>query len=352
MSYAPNRKGIDMKKVLTFDDVSLVPKYSDISSRSQVDISVDLDVMLGLDIPIIGAPMDTVVGTDMAIALGTVGTFGVLHRYNTVEEQVDMVTAVTSGTNAESPVAAAIGATGDFLERAEELVGSGAEILCIDVAHGHHAHVKRAIGILRGKFGSDIHIMAGNVATGAAFEDLSNWGADSIRVGVGGGAACSTRVRTGHGMPVLESIRQCSESESSALLVADGGMRNSGDITKALAAGADLVMVGSLLAGTDESPGIIITDEKTNHKYKVYRGMASRDAQASWRSKVSVVEGVSTTVPYKGTVLDTLDDLTAGIRSGLSYSGCSNLNELRLTATFVQQTPAGLKEGSPHILGK
>lgn len=341
-----------MRKVLTFDDVALVPKYSDITSREQVDISVDLDAILTLDIPIVGAPMDTVVGTEMAIALGEVGTFGVLHRYNTIEEQSEMVTAVTSGTNAESPVAAAIGATGDFLERAVELNGAGAEILCIDVAHGHHSHVKRAIGILRGKFGSDIHIMAGNVATAEAFADLSNWGADSIRVGVGGGAACSTRVRTGHGIPVLESIRQCSESEGSALLIADGGMRHSGDVTKALAAGADLVMVGSLLAGTDEAPGTVITDERTGRKYKVYRGMASRDAQAEWRSRVSVVEGVSTTVPHKGAVLDTLDDLTGGIRSGLSYSGCSNLNELRLTATFVQQTSAGLKEGSPHILGK
>jgi IMP dehydrogenase/GMP reductase len=340
-----------MKKVLTFDDVSLVPKYSDITSRAQVDISVDLDVVLSLDIPIVGAPMDTVVGTDMAIALGQAGTFGVLHRYNTIEKQSEMVTQVTYGTAAESPVAAAIGATGDFLERAEELIGAGAEILCIDVAHGHHAHVKRAIGILRGRFGSDIHIMAGNVATAEAFEDLSNWGADSIRVGVGGGAACSTRVRTGHGVPVLESIRRCAESEASALLIADGGMRNSGDITKALAAGADLVMVGSLLAGTDESPGTIITDERTRDRYKVYRGMASLDAQSSWRDKVSVVEGVSTTIPYKGSVTEELDNLAAGIRSGLSYSGCSNLNEFRLTATFVRQTPAGLKEGSPHILG-
>lgn len=341
-----------MKKVLTFDDVSLVPKYSDITTREQVDISVELDAILSLDVPIIGAPMDTVVGTDMAVALGELGTFGVLHRYNTISEQADMVTQVTSGTNAESPIAAAIGATGDFLERADELVGAGAEILCIDVAHGHHAHVKRALGVLRGKFGSDVHLMAGNVATAEAFTDLSNWGADSIRVGVGGGAACSTRVRTGHGVPVLESIRQCAESEASALLIADGGMRNSGDITKALAAGADLVMVGSLLAGTDEAPGVIITDERTKRKYKVYRGMASRDAQSSWRNRVSVVEGVSTTVPYKGSVVDTIDELTGGIRSGLSYSGCSNLNELRLTATFVRQTPAGLKEGSPHILGK
>tara|TARA_Y100001938_G_scaffold107758_1_gene147217 strand:- start:929 stop:1954 length:1026 start_codon:yes stop_codon:yes gene_type:complete len=340
-----------MKKVLTFDDVSLVPKYSDITSRHQIDISVDLDVMLSLDIPIVGAPMDTVVGTDMATALGKMGTFGVLHRYNTIEEQSDMVTKVTCATAAESPVAAAIGATGDFLERADELVGAGAEILCIDVAHGHHAHVKRAIGVLRGKFGSDVHIMAGNVATAAAFEDLSNWGADSVRVGVGGGAACSTRVRTGHGVPVLESIRQCSESQGSALLIADGGMRHSGDIVKALAAGADLVMVGSLLAGTSESPGTIITDERTREKYKIYRGMASRDAQNSWRSRVSVVEGVSTTVPFKGDVEDVVESLAAGIRSGLSYSGCSNLNELRLTATFVRQTSAGLKEGSPHILG-
>lgn len=340
-----------MRKVLSYDDVLLVPKYSDITSRSEVDITTDLDKVITLDIPVIGAPMDTVVGTEMAAALSDMGTFGVLHRYCTINEQVDMVSEVVGRSLGEHPIAAAIGATGDFLERATELVGAGAEILCVDVAHGHHQLVKRAIGQLRGAFGSDIHIMAGNVATAQAFEDLSNWGADSIRVGVGGGAACSTRTRTGHGLPVLDSIMRCAESAGSAMLIADGGVRGSGDIVKAIAAGADLVMVGSLLAGTDESPGSVITDERTGHKRKVYRGMASGDAQNSWRNKVSVVEGVSTTVPYKGSVVDVMEGIVGGIRSGLSYSGCQNLNQLRLTATFVNQTSAALAESKPHILG-
>ncbi len=340
-----------MRKVLSYDDVLLVPKYSDITSRSEVDITTDLDKVITLDIPVIGAPMDTVVGTEMAAALSDMGTFGVLHRYCTINEQVDMVSEVVGRSLGEHPIAAAIGATGDFLERATELVGAGAEILCVDVAHGHHQLVKRAIGQLRGAFGSDIHIMAGNVATAQAFEDLSNWGADSIRVGVGGGAACSTRTRTGHGLPVLDSIMRCAESAGSAMLIADGGVRGSGDIVKAIAAGADLVMVGSLLAGTDESPGSVITDERTGHKRKVYRGMASGDAQNSWRNKVSVVEGVSTTVPYKGSVVDVMENIVGGIRSGLSYSGCQNLNQLRLTATFVNQTSAALAESKPHILG-
>ena len=340
-----------MRKVLSYDDVLLVPKYSDITSRSEVDITTDLDKVITLDIPVIGAPMDTVVGTEMAAALSDMGTFGVLHRYCTIGEQSAMVEEVVASSLGEHPIAAAIGATGDFLERATELVGAGAEILCVDVAHGHHQLVKRAIGQLRGAFGSDIHIMAGNVATAQAFEDLSNWGADSIRVGVGGGAACSTRTRTGHGLPVLDSIMRCAESAGSAMLIADGGVRGSGDIVKAIAAGADLVMVGSLLAGTDESPGSVITDERTGHKRKVYRGMASGDAQSSWRNKVSVVEGVSTTVPYKGSVVDVMENIVGGIRSGLSYSGCQNLNQLRLTATFVNQTSAALAESKPHILG-
>jgi len=340
-----------MRKVLSYDDVLLVPKYSDVTSRSDVDITTELDKVITLDLPIIGAPMDTVVGTDMAIALSHMGTFGVLHRCCPIGEQAAMVEEVVAASLGEHPIAAAIGATGDFLERADELIGAGAEVLCIDVAHGHHQLVKRAIGVMRGRFSGDIHIMAGNVATSEAYEDLSNWGADSIRVGVGGGAACSTRTRTGHGLPVLDSIMQCAKSAASAMLIADGGIRGSGDIVKAIAAGADLVMVGSLLAGTDESPGSVITDERTGFKRKVYRGMASSDAQNSWRNKISVVEGVSTTVPYKGSVVDVMEDIAGGLRSGLSYSGCQNLNQLRLTATFVNQTSAGLAESKPHILG-
>ena len=190
--------------------------------------------------------------------------------------------------------------------------------------------------------------MAGNVATLEAFNDLADWGANSIRVGIGGGSICSTRINTGHGIPTYQSIHDCSYSNRDAKIIADGGIKNSGDIVKALAAGADFVMLGSMLAGTDESPGEIFTSG--NKKYKVYRGMASRSAQMDWRGKSSSPEGVSTTIPYKGSVVNILQDVAGNIKSGFSYSGVRDLRELQSKATFLQQTPAGQYESSTHIL--
>ena len=221
-------------------------------------------------------------------------------------------------------------------------------MLCLDVAHGHHALVRTALRTLRKNLGDKIHLMAGNVATLEAFNDLADWGANSIRVGIGGGSICSTRINTGHGVPTFQSVLDCSRSNREAKLIADGGIRNAGDIVKALAAGADFVMLGSMLAGTDESPGEIF--KSGNNKYKVYRGMASRSAQLDWRGKSSSPEGVSTTIPYKGSVAEILQDISGNIKSGFSYTGVRNLMDLQVKATFLQQTPAGQFESSTHIL--
>ena len=333
-----------MKPSLSFDDVLLVPQYSDIVSRAEVDISVDMRMLDKYELPIISAPMDTVTGANMAYQIGKAGGIGIIHRYNSIDEQCAMVkNTVFSGCD----VGAAIGVASDFLERAAALVQSGVHFLCIDVAHGHHTSVKHALASLRDTFGKNLHIMAGNVATLQGFNDLADWGADSIRVGIGGGSICSTRVQTGHGVPTLQSIMNCSATDRDALLVADGGIRNSGDIVKALAAGADLVMVGSLLAGTDETPGEVLNTEEG--RKKVYRGMASKEAQRAWRGRVSSIEGVSHVVPYKGPVEEVLHDLGVGIRSGLSYSGARSISELQANAEFIRQTSAGAIESSTHI---
>ena len=221
-------------------------------------------------------------------------------------------------------------------------------MICVDIAHGHHTLMRHALKTLRNTLGSRVHIMAGNVATLEAFNDLSDWGADSVRVGIGGGSICSTRIQTGHGMPTLQSVINCARSDRDTMLIADGGIRTSGDIVKALAAGADFVMLGSLLAGTEETPGDTIYDK--GGQRKVYRGMASKDAQLDWRGHTASEEGVSSTVPYKGEVSDILASLEKGIRSGLSYSGARSLKELRAKARFIRQTSSGQRESSTHIM--
>lgn len=357
-----------MKKSLCFDDVLLVPQYSEIETRKSIDLSVSgLDESFArltdkhpeLRCPIIGSPMDTVIGPEAAEVLDKVGGFGILHRYCTIQEHIstykDVVSRTTTQMRPFSNVMVAIGATGDFFERTQSLYDVGCRAFCIDVAHGHHSSVKAALKTINHKY-EDIHIMAGNVATLEAFNDLADWGADSIRVGIGGGSMCSTRIRTGHGIPTLQSVIDCAKSDRDVYIIADGGIRNSGDAVKALAAGADMIMLGSILAGHDESPGEVV-DKQGNiitnpvfekELYKKFRGMASREAQLEWRGRVSVVEGESTMVPYKGSMMDTLSDLMDGIKSGVSYSGARTIRELRSKAKFVIVTPQGVLENHPH----
>lgn len=340
------------KEALSYDDVLLEPQYSDIVSRSEIDISSQLDSSLTLKLPVIASPMDTISGPVMANAMSKAGGMAVIHRYNTVAEQGRAI-AETCELDPNAIVAAAVGVTGDFVQRAQIAHKMGARIICIDVAHGHHVLMERAIKSVRDKCGPEIHIMAGNVATLKGIDDLSDWGADSARCNIGGGSICSTRIQTGHGVPGLETIIQCSKTQRDIKIIADGGIRNSGDAVKALAAGADFIMVGSMLAGTTQTPGEIVylgmPGQDTG--YKTYRGMASKEAQIDWRGRTSSVEGVSSMVPVKGDVSAVLGDLERGIRSGLSYTGARTLKELHARAIFIRQTAAGQSESNAHIMG-
>ncbi len=318
-----------IEEVLTYNDVLLVPQYSEIKSRRDVSIASDLEgngPLTRLSLPIIASPMDTISEEEMGVAMWQEGGLAVVHRYNTIAEQVSIVDGII--VNAGCNAAAAIGTSGDYLERASALYETGVRILCVDVAHGHHILMKSALTELRATFGDTVHIMAGNIATLEGYNDLVDWGADSVRCNIGGGSICSTRIQTGHGVPGLHTIIDCARSASRQVpIIADGGIRNSGDIVKALAAGADFVMLGSLLSGTDETPGDVIHTHEG--KFKSYRGMASKDAQIEWRGRTASLEGVATTVPCKGPVADVLEDLARGIRSGLSYSGARTIRDFR-----------------------
>jgi IMP dehydrogenase len=338
-----------IKEGLTYNDVLLEPQYSDIRSRSEVNIGSALDgpyAYVPLALPIIASPMDTVSEEEMGVAMWQEGGLAVIHRYNTIDRQIEIMDHIIVLCQANA--AAAIGTSGDYLERATALYDVGTRILCVDVAHGHHILMKEALHELRDCFDDSVHIMAGNVATLEGYNDLVDWGADSVRCNIGGGSICSTRVQTGHGVPGLQTIIDCARSDRNAPIIADGGIRNSGDIVKALAAGADFVMLGSLLSGTDEAPGDVINTHEG--KFKSYRGMASKDAQVEWRGRTASLEGVATTVPCKGPVEDVLEDLERGIRSGFSYSGARSIKELQAKAHFVSQTASGQIESSTHIL--
>ena len=336
-----------MIEALTYDDVLLLPQFSDIRSRSEVDISTDLGNGLKLGLPIISSPMDTVSEDLMARATSEEGGCAIIHRYNTPEEQAELVGHAR--IHGAENIGFAVGVGDDLTFRISECLAAGATFVCVDVAHGHHIMMKETLQTIRNTLGfEDIHIMAGNVATLKAINDLADWGANSVRCNIGGGSICSTRVQTGHGHPGLQTIIDCAYTDRDVKIIADGGIRNSGDIVKALAAGADAVMLGSLLSGTKETPGDVYT-RQDGTKYKTYRGMASKEAQVDWRGSYSSFEGVSSTVPYRGKVRNVLMDLDRGIRSGLSYSGVRTIKELRQTAEFVRQTSAGLGESRTHI---
>ena len=335
-----------IKRALSYGDVLLVPQYSQIESRKEVDISVKLKNFPTLRVPIIASPMDTVTGWAMAVAVSEYGGLGIIHRYNTTEEQAfEVQRAHEEGAER---IGASVGITGDFASRAKELVRAGANLICVDVAHGHHSLMRHSLKVLRNTVGTSVHVMAGNVATLDGLDHLAEWGADSVRVGIGGGSICSTRIQTGHGVPTFQSVLDCAETQQDITIIADGGIKNSGDIVKAIAAGADAVMIGSLLAGSPETPGDFYRNEK-GERYKVYRGMASKEAQVKWRGHYSSIEGVTATVAGKPDASNILYELEAGIRSGLSYSGANSISEFRSKAKFIEQTSSGGVESGTHI---
>jgi len=330
------------KEHLSFDDILLIPQHSDVSSRKDVSLSTILSDGLELDLPIIAAPMDTVCEENMALAMSKAGGLGVIHRYMPIEDQVRRVKMVSE---VGEIVGGSVGARGTFFEDAVQLVNAGASLILIDIANGHSHHAISAVSLLREVLGDDVHIMAGNVSTWDGFARLADAGANSIRVGIGGGSACTTRVVSGHGVPTLASIldiRSRVSYEDAPALIADGGIRNSGDAAKALAAGAHAVMVGRLLAGTTESPG------EVDNNYKIFRGMASREAQEAGRGVVSGVEGISTRVPFVGSVNNIINDLSAGLRSALSYTGVERLVDFHSESMYNRVTGNSLNETKPH----
>jgi IMP dehydrogenase len=254
-------------------------------------------------------------------------------------------------------VGAAVGIRGDYLERAAALVAEDVDALVLDVAHGHTEDSLRALVRLRERF-PDVDLIAGNVATAEGTQDLIERGADAVKVGVGPGSTCTTRIVTGAGVPQLTAIMDCAQVAAGhgVPIIGDGGIRNSGDMTKALAAGASTVMLGNLLAGTEEGPGALII--RNGRQYKTYRGMASLWAAARRHALDAPVEdedlsqiveeGIEATVPYRGKAADALDQLVGGLRSGMSYCGARTISELQERAEFIQITAAGIKESLPH----
>ncbi|MGB9680677.1 MAG: IMP dehydrogenase [Minisyncoccia bacterium] len=338
---------------LTFDDVLLVPKLTSVESRSSVDLSTNLTKKIKLKIPFISANMDTVTESKMAIGLAKLGGIGIIHRFLTIEDQVKEVKIVKKE---KLLVGAAIGIRGDYLERTKALIKAGVDVIVIDIAHGHSVFLLKVLKELTKKF-PKMEFVAGNVATGQATEAMIKNGASGVKVGIGPGALCTTRIITGAGVPQLTAISECSEvaKKYKIPIIADGGIRHSGDMVKALAAGASTVMIGFLFAGCEESPAL--TFFRDNKKYKLTRGMASLMANLDRQKKDESVkrdlekysaEGVEAIVPYRGAVADLIHQFLGGIKSGFSYCGAKNLKELWKKAEFIQITPASLIESGPH----
>jgi len=472
---------LEFKEGLTFDDVLLVPKFSDITSRTQTDLKTKLSRNISLNIPFISANMDTVTESRMAVVMAREGGIGIIHRFLTIEEEVkevlkvkrsgsimienpysigpdktvsdaikyaneqkvsgllvtdsesklvgiltnrdlkfetdklklvkdvmtkDVVTGKPGISHAEAKeilhknrieklplvddsnhvkglitskdisnienfpaaskdkkgrplVGAAVGVKGDFMERTESLLEANVDVVVVDIAHGHSENAVNTVRHIKKAF-PDCELIAGNVATAQGAEDLIKAGVDAVKVGVGSGSICITRVVTGSGVPQLTAVMDCAKvgRKYDVPIISDGGTRTSGDATKALAAGASSVMIGSMFGGTDESPGALLT--KNGKRFKVYRGMASLAASLGRKSKQNgnisleedlndyVAEGVEAMTLYKGSVNDILKQLTGGVRSGLSYCGAHTIPQMQENAEFIKISGAGFAESQPH----
>lgn len=359
------------KKGLTFDDVLLIPAESHVLPN-EVDLSVKLADNIKLNLPFISAGMDTVTESSMAIAMALQGGMGVIHKNMSIVAQAGEVATVKgvmlSGNFTRAAVdeenkllvAAAVGVTSDTFQRAQALLEAGANAIVIDTAHGHSAGVLRKIKEIREHF-LKATLIAGNVATAEGTKALFDSGVDIVKVGIGPGSICTTRIIAGVGVPQITAIYDAASvaREYGKTIIADGGIKYSGDIVKAIAAGGNAVMLGSMFAGTTETPGQIITDG--DKKYKVYRGMGSIGAMAQSHGSSDryfqggvneanklVPEGIEARVEYKGDVSDTIFQLIGGLRSGMGYVGARNIDELINKAQFVQMTNSGLRESHPH----
>ena len=342
-----------MKYAYTFDDLQIIPQYSEVESRSQCNLTTRFTKQYKLGTPLVASPMDTVTEYNMAIAIASHGGVGIVHRFMSIEKQANQVRKIKEQ---EKLVSAAIGATGDYKERAQELVNAGAIVLLIDVAHGNTKQVRDAITWCKQNLPNYVDVIAGNVATYDGAKNLAKWGADAIRVGIGNGSLCETRIRTGIGIPqvtaLIESIRAVEESGIDVPIIADGGIRMTGDVAKALSLGADSVMLGSLLAGTRESPGEIhrMGIWPNEQLFKKYRGSASAEVKQVHGLEEKNVEGNSKLIPYKGKVERIVSDISDGVRSAMSYVDATTIEEFQAKSEHILITQNGLIEAKPHLL--
>ena len=359
----------DIRLGLTYDDLLLVPQKSEVVP-AEVDTSAYLTPKIKLNIPLVSAAMDTVTESRLAIALARVGGIGMIHKNMSVEAQAEQVKLVKEADVGDNPkasldskgrllVGAAVGVGANTMERVEALLQAGADVITVDSAHGHSKNILRVVAEMRATY-PDLQIIAGNIVTKEAAEDLIEAGANTVKVGIGPGSICTTRVVSGVGMPQASAVDEVATycADKGVCVIADGGLKYSGDIVKALALGADTVMLGSLLAATLESPGEV-HEEANGKKFKTYvgmgslaamkRGSADRYFQKSTTSIEKLVpEGIEAKVPYSGTVEEVAYQLVGGLKSGMGSCGAKDLMALRKNAHFVQITNAGLRESHPH----
>jgi IMP dehydrogenase len=343
-----------IKEALTFDDVLLLPRYSSVLP-SKTNINLSFTKNINLKVPFLSSAMDTVTESKMAIAIGKEGGIGIIHRNLDIKNQSKEVKKVA---NKKLLVGAAIGTNKEDIERAKSLISNGADLIVIDTAHGHSEKVLKTLSKIK-KIVKDVPICVGNIATGEAAKRLYNSGADIIKVGIGPGSICTTRMVAGIGVPQISAILEVKKalSNKNVRIISDGGIKFSGDIAKALAAGADAIMMGSIFAGTDESPG---RKFKIKGKFfKQYRGMgsvgamsagsANRYFQKNFKDKSKFVpEGVDGRVEYKGKVSKIIYQLQGGLRSSMGYIGAKNLKEINKKAKFIKITKAGFYESMVH----
>ncbi len=340
-------------KGYSFDDILIVPKYNKIHSRKDVEFKTQVTKNYWINIPIIVANMDTICESEMAIEIGRLGGLGVIHRFMTIKEQCEHVKKVV---NSNLISAAAIGVK-DYEERVKELVDVGVNILVLDVAHGHSKRAGKVLDYIKKKY-PKIDVMVGNIATKDAGQYFVSKGADALKVGIGPGSMCTTRIMTGAGVPQITAIMDVYEySQGRIPLCADGGIKKPGDLVKAIGAGADTIMSGSIFSGCDETPGEI--KEINGIKYKDYRGMASYDASVKKlkidgkeEEKIISIEGEKTMVECKGPLQNIVDRFIGGLASGMTYVGAKNINEIKGRVDFIEISYAGMNESIAHGVKK
>jgi IMP dehydrogenase len=336
---------------LTYDDVLLMPRHCEITSRTIPNLETRLTKNKKMSLPFIASNMDTITEFDMAHKMAEIGAHGILHRFMSTEEQVKMVKNLLElrGKYEYLHVSASVGVKEEGMKRADALSNAGVEILTLDIAHGDSVMMLDTLAYIK-KIHPHIDVIAGNVAMPDGVGRFISAGADAVKVGIGPGSMCTTRIITGCGVPQLTAVALCvAEANKHGIpVIADGGIKTSGDIVKAFAAGAETVMLGSMLSGTLETPGEI------QGGMKKYRGMASKDAQVSWRGdmqKGMAPEGESRMISCKGSVENVIDELAGGVRSGMTYLNAKSLADIRENALFMEMSTSGIFESRPHGMG-